>query len=315
MKSRLINFYLRLSHYRCLICLVYLLVTLSSGQALAQVVINETEFLHSDRPEAWAMNYFTSATLLSGLSVPRSRALGSIEVGAELDWVPQLNSAQRQVGFNGTKEEDLNKAPIFGRPRITFGLPGRFALTLSYVPPIRIFGIKPNLFAFALERPLYERDAWTIGMRLYGQIGNVEGAFTCPGEVARFPPGSSENFYGCEKKSADKSIQRYAGLELSGAYRIEQLGGLTPYIAVAGNFLDAQVHVNAQTFGILDRTHLEAKTWTFSASAGVAYPLADKLMLSVGMFYSPLWVTRPPATSSQNDAFINVRALLTYQLN
>ncbi|MEK6596483.1 MAG: hypothetical protein AABZ18_08210, partial [Pseudomonadota bacterium] len=164
MKSRLINFYLRLSHYRCLICLIYLLVTLSSGQALAQVVINETEFLHSDRPEAWAMNYFTSATLLSGFSAPRSRALGSVEVGAELDWVPQLSSEQRRVGFNGTKEEDLNKAPIFGRPRITLGLPGRFALTLSYVPPIRIFGFKPNLFAFALERPLYERDALTIGM-------------------------------------------------------------------------------------------------------------------------------------------------------
>lgn len=314
MKSLPLNFSLRLNHDRCLICFVYLLITLSSGQTLAQVIINETEHLHSDRPEAWAMNYFTSATLLSGFGAPRSRTFGSVEGGVELDWIPQLSSAQRQVGFNGTKEEDLNKAPIFGRPRITFGLPGRFALTLSYVPPISIFGIKPNLFAFALERPLYERDSWTIGMRLYGQIGNVEGAFTCPGDVAKFPPGSAENIYGCERKSADKSMQRYAGFELSGAYRIEQLRGLTPYIAVGGNFLDAQVHVNAQTFGILDRTHLEAKTWTFTASAGVTYPLANKLMLSVGMLYSPLWVTRPPATSSENDAFINVRALLTYQL-
>jgi len=281
---------------------------------MAQNVIEETEFLHSDRPEAWAMNYVTSATLLSGFNAPYSRALGSVELGAELDWIPELSAAQRQVGFNGTKEEDLNKSPIFGRPRITFGLPGRFALTLSYVPPVRIFGLKPNLFAFALERPLYERDAWTIGMRLYGQIGHVVGSFTCPGDVSRFPPGSAENFYGCEKKSADKSIQRYAGLELSGSYRIEQLKGLTPYIAIAGNFLDTAVHVHAQTFCILDHTHLVANTWTFSASAGFAFPLAERLRLSVGMFYSPLWVKRPPATSSQNDAFINARALLTYQL-
>lgn len=315
MKPPLISFYLLPSHYRCLICIAYFLVTFPNSQTLAQNVIRETEFLHSDRPEAWAMNYFTSATLLSGLSVPRSRAFGSIEGGVELAWIPQLSSEQQRVGFNGTKDEDLNKAPIFGRPRITIGLPWRFALTLSYVPPIRIFGIKPNLFAFALERPLYERDPWIIGMRLYGQIGNVEGAFTCSEDVVKFLPGSPENLYGCEKKSADKAIQRYAGLELSGTYRIEQLGGLAPYIAVAGNFLDTQVHVNAQTFGIVDNTHLEANTWTFSASAGVAYPLADKLRLSVGMFYSPLWVTRPPATSSQNDAFINVRALLTYQLN
>lgn len=294
--------------------LIGLLAIVPSGQTLAQDVINETEFLHSNRPEAWAMNYVTSITLLSGLSVPRSRALGSIEGGVELDWIPQLSSAQRQIGFNGIKEEDLNKAPVFGRPRITFGLPGRFALTLSYVPPIRIFGLKPNLFAFALERPLYERDPWTIGVRMYGQIGNVEGAFTCPGSVAQFPPGSPENLYGCERKSADKSSQRYAGLELSGSYRIEQLRGLTPFIAISGNYLDTQVHVNAQTFGIIDNTHLVAKTWTFAASAGIAYSLTDKLRLSVGMFYSPLWVTRPPATSNQNDALFNVRALLTYQL-
>jgi hypothetical protein len=284
------------------------------GPAPAQDVIKETERLNSDRPEAWAMNYFTSITLLAGLSVPRSREFGSIEGGAELDWIPELSPEQRRVGFNGTKEEDLNKAPIFARPRVTLGLPGRFALTLSYLPPIRIFGLKPNLFAFALERPLYEREDWTFGLRLYGQIGDVEGAITCPGSVAKFPPGSPENPYGCEGKSADKSTQSYAGLEFSGAYRIEKLGGLTPYLAVAGNFLDTEVRVHAQTFGVLDRRHLESQTWTFSFSAGVAYPLADKLTLSVGMFYSPLWVIRPPATSSENDGLVNVRALLTYQL-
>jgi hypothetical protein len=296
------------------ICLGCLLFCLPGGPILAQDVIRETEHLNSGRPEAWAMNYVTSVTLLAGLSVPRSREFGSVEIGAELDWVPELSPAERRVGFNGTKEEDLNKAPIFGRPRVTFGLPGKFALTLSYLPPIRIFGLKPNLFAFALERPLYEGDSWTLGMRMYGQIGDVEGAITCPGDVAKFPPGSPQNPYGCEGKSADKSVQHYGGLELSGAYRIEQWGGLTPYIAVAGNFLDTRVRVNAQTFGVLDRRHLEAETWTFSASAGFAYPLADKLTLSVGMFYSPLWVTRPPSTSSQNDALVNVRALLAYEL-
>lgn len=315
MKSRLIYFYLPLDSYRCLICLTCLMVTVSSDRASAQIVIKETEFLHSERPEAWAMNYVTSATLLSGFGAPRSRAPGSIEVGAELDWIPQLSSEQRRVAFNGTSEADLNKAPIFGRPRVTFGLPGRFALTLSYVPPIPVFGLKPNLFAFALERPLYERDAWIVGMRLYGQIGTVEGAFTCSGDVVKFSPGSPENIYGCEKKSADQSSQHSAGFELSGAYRIERLRGLTPYIAVAGNFLDTRVQVKAQTYGILDRNRLEAETWTFSASVGATYPLAKRLMLSVGMFYSPLWVTRPPAASSQNDDFINVRALLMYQLN
>jgi hypothetical protein len=148
---------------------------------------------------------------------------------------------------------------------------------------------------------------------MYGQIGKVEGDFTCPSDVAKFPPGSAQNLYGCNEKSADKSIQRYGGLELSAAYRIEEAGGLTPYIAVAGNFLDTRVHVHAQTFGFQDRRRLAAETWTFSASAGIAYSLTETLTLSLEMFYSPLWVIRPPETSSENDGLFNARALLTYQ--
>ena len=88
------------------------------------------ENLDSDRPEAWAMNYYSSISLLSGLGTPFSRDPGSIEIGAEIQWIPQLSKSMRRVGFNGIKEEDLNQAPIFARPRLTIGLPWRTALTL-----------------------------------------------------------------------------------------------------------------------------------------------------------------------------------------
>jgi hypothetical protein len=67
------------------------------------------------------------------------------------------------------------------------------------------------------------------------------------------------------------------------------------------------------TFGVRDRTRLEASTWTFSASGGVIYPLTERLSLNVSLFYSPLWVVRPPSTSSQNDALFNARAMLLYR--
>lgn len=271
------------------------------------------ENLDSDRPEAWAMNYYASVALLAGLGTPYSREPGSVEVGFELQWLPRLSKSMRRVGFNGLKEEDLNQAPVFARPRLTIGLPWRTALTLSYLPPIRVFGVKPHLFAFALERPIYERRPWTFGVRLYGQIGQIEGAFTCPKEVAKFPPSSPNNIFGCNKKSADTVTQQYGGIEFSGSYRIEQAGGLTPYIAVAGNFLDNKMQVQARTFGAPDRKRLLAQTWTFSASAGVTYPLTDRLNLNLGLFYTPLWVKRPPDTSSQNDALFNARAEISYR--
>jgi len=272
-----------------------------------------TETLYPARPEAWLMNYYTSVTLFTGLGAPRSRPLGSVEVGLEFDWLPALSEAERTVGFNGTKPEDTNRCPVFFRPRVTVGLPWRFALSVSYVPPLEVCGVTPHLFAFALERPLYEHLPWTVGVRAYGQIGEIAGDFTCPQDVTRFAPGSPHNLFGCEKKSSDTITMRYGGLELSGAYRIEQAAGLTPYLAVAVNYLATRFQVDALTFGFADRRRLAAYTWTFSMSAGVTYPITERLHLSLGLFYSPLWVVRPPHTSSQNDALFNVRSLLSYQ--
>jgi len=281
--------------------------------ASAQQEIRFDEHLDSDRPEAWAMNYFTSITLLSGLSVPRSRETWSVEIGAEAGWIPHLSKGERIVGFNGTKEEDLNHSPVFARPRVTIGLPWRTALTLSYVPPLRIAGLKPHLFAFALERPVYERDPLTVGLRFYGQFGTVKGPITCYSGVVKFPPGSVENPYGCEAKSNDRADQRYLGLELSAAWKLEQLGGLTPWAAVAGNYLDTGAQVNALTFGERDRSLLTSESWTISASAGASYPLSDRINVSLGLFYSPLPVERPTSTPRDNDALFNVRALISYQ--
>jgi hypothetical protein len=288
-------------------------VLLLYGEALAQTVVKTTEDLDSDRPEAWALNYFASVTLMAGFGTPHTREPGSVEGGIEVDWIPQLSKSQRRVGFNGLKEEDLNQAPIFIRPHLTLGLPGRFAVTVSYLPPIRIFGLEPSLFAFALERPIYEHKPWTFGARLYGQLGDVNGAFTCTSDVAKFPPGSPQNPFGCQEKSSDTATLRYVGIELSGSYQIAAAGGLTPYLSVAGNFLDTKFQIDAHTFGVHDRSVREAGTWTFSASTGVVYPLTERLSLNISLFYSPLWVIRPPATSSENDALFNARAMLTYR--
>lgn len=259
------------------------------------------------------MNYFTSVTLLSGLSVPHARRPGSMEVAAELGWIPHLGKGERTVGFNGTKEEDLNHSPVFARPRMTVGLPWRMAMTLSWVSPIEITDLKPQLFAFALERPLYEREPVTVGARLYAQIGATEGPITCYDDVVRFPPGSPQNPYGCEGESSDRARQRYVGLEVSVARKLDQFGGVTPWAAVAGNFLDNEVRVHAQTFGVPDRSLLNSETWTFAASAGFRVPLGDRIYASVGVFYSPLSVVRPPYTSTDNDALFNVRGLISYE--
>ena len=272
-----------------------------------------TEHVGSNRPEAWAMYYFTSVTLFSGLGTPRARNPGSVELGLELGSIPHLDHDQRTVGLYGTKEEDLNKAPIFARGRLTIGLPWKLALILGYVPPVEVFGLRAHLFAYGLERPLYENGPWSLGLRAYGQVGNVEGAFTCPGSVAEDPPGSPGNPYGCEGRSNDKATQDYWGAELSGSYRTPLLGGLTPWLTVSGNYLDTRFQVKAQTFGYPDRTRLAADTGTVTMGIGVRYPVTEKIDLSIGMSFTPLWVTRPPSTDEEQDPLLNARTTLSYR--
>ena len=283
------------------------------AQPQDQSQAKSTRNLDSDRPEAWAMNYFTSVTLLSGLSMPRSRAPGSIDIALELDRIPQLSESERRIGFDGRKEEDLNKAPVFGRPRVTIGLPWHSALIVSYIPPVKIYGLKPHIVTVALERPLLESGPWTLGARLYGQLGTVRGAFTCPDDVTAYPPGAPGNVYGCDTQSNDKAYQHYAGFELSGSYRIERLGGLTPYVTLGVNYLNTKVQVHAQVFGRADRNRLDADTNTASAGIGLIYALDERLTLSAGAFYSPLEVRRQPSTSSNNDPLINFRTQISYR--
>jgi hypothetical protein len=215
-----------------------------TGSAMAQSGSNAAvQHLSFDSPEAWALKYFTSSTLLSGLQPPEpielDRRVGSVTVGLEAGWLPALNPERARVGFSGRKQEDVNKAPVLIRPSLRVGLPGRFAVVVAGPPPIRAFGITPRLFAFGLERPILERRQWTLGWRGYGQVGSVKGAITCPQQALAFPRGSPGNPSRCIGESADVASLRYAGTEVQFSYRISQIPRLTPHVAAGINFIEA----------------------------------------------------------------------------
>lgn len=270
-----------------------------------------------DRPEAWGLKYFASTTMLSGLPLPEppeGHPVGSVTVGVELGWLPALNPGQMRIGFNGTSPEDLNKAPVLVRPVVRIGLPGRFSVVAAAPPPFQVFGIRAHLLAFGLERPILERERWTLGWRGYGQVGSVKGAFTCPRSVLAFAPGSAENPTQCVAESADVASLRYAGSELQFAYRIPAMPKLVPHVAAGGNFIDGVFQVHAPIQGGLDQTRLWTRGGTFSGSVGVTYVITRRAAFTVDAFYTPLWVRRGATAPRTNDGLFNVRALLSYTL-
>jgi hypothetical protein len=273
---------------------------------------SSTEQMAFDRPEAWAMKYFTSATALNGLSSPARLNPGSLAIQFESGWLPTLSPAQERVGFDGTAFEDLNKAPAFLRPRVALGLPHGLTAIVAVDPPIRAFGVTPRLLAFGLEGVLHDAGHWQFGWRAHGQIGTVTAAFTCPANVVSFAPGSASNPTGCTAESADVTTLRYGGIELQAARRIGRR--LVPHAAAGANVVDNVFQTNAQTFGQPDHTRLQSAGPTLTTSAGLGYLVTERLALSVDLFYAPLTVRRSAGSASSIDPMFNARALLSYQV-
>jgi len=301
----------RKAYFRNLIILATTLAVIATTGPLSAQVIDDVEELDWDRPEAWAMKFFNSVSLLTGLGAPEARRKWSFEVGLELDTIPHLSEDQRRIGFGGAKVEDLNRLPAFFRPRLTIGLPAKLSLDIAWVPPVELQGVTSNLFAVGLERPFYTAGPLILGGRIYGQIGTVKGDFTCTEEEATYPPGPPDNIFGCEAPSEDELTLNYVGLAFTGGYRVKKT---TFHWGLAANYMDLEFQVNALTDGIEDRSLLLASGWTWSINGGASWRLSRRFSIAAELFYSPLSVTRPPSTERENDPLINLRTMLRIHL-
>lgn len=282
--------------------------------SLAQNELRIDEQLSFDRPESWAMKYFASLNLFTGLGVPRPSTPGSIDLGFELDWVPGLSEAERTVGFDGTKTEDINRTDFFGRPRLEVGLPAKLTLAVSWVPPIEIYGVKPNLWSLALGRPVAKTERWRFGLRLFGQAGTLEGDFTCPRAEAEAGDDPELNPFFCDAPSSDEMEIRSGSVEFSGAYKVGDGKGFEPYFGLAGNWLDLEFQVDARYNNIIDHTRLLTDGSTYYATLGFQYLGWKRTKAGVEVFYTLLDVVRPPSTSSNGESLFNVRSFVSVSL-
>lgn len=307
---------LRLRHYAAALIVATVLMGATAAGAAEVQTIAPRQRIGFDRPESWAMKYYASVTLLTGLGPPRPLRAGSVRVAAEAEWIPSVSDGQRVVGFDGTKAEDLNKLPAIGRLRVTVGLGWKLSLTLTYLPPIAIAGVEPNLFALALGRPFRIGRNFTVGVSAYGQVGSVEGSFTCSDAEARAGADPARNPLDCLEVSHDHVDLNYFGGELTASYRLAALHGLEPYAGAAVNYLNLGFRVRARYDSIDDRTHLSTDGATVSMTGGLLFPITRKLDLGSEVFYSPLTVRRPQNGGAQTvEGLLNVRGMIAYRFN
>lgn len=282
----------------------------STSVARAQTVLRDHERLDPDRPEAWAMHYFTATSLMTGFgSVPSLRP-GQWALGAELGHVPRLSEEQRRVGFSGTKAEDLNKSPLFGRLRGLVGLPGGWVAEFGYTPPVEIDGARPRwLIAAAIGRRMVMRGDLSLSTRVFGQHGSVSGDITCPAELAGEQDGNV-NPYGCRATSEDRLRMHYYGLELTAAL---QRGSWQWHASAAAVRTETEVQVDALTFGIHDLSRLTATDVLPAFTLGTTRRFGKRWHWGAEVLHVPLQVRRSADAPRENDPLTSVRLQLRYE--
>ena len=127
-------------------------------------------------PEGRIMGYYSAALAFTSIAAPRVGARG-LEAGLELSYLPPLSAEQRSAGFS--KTESTNLMPIVPRPRVAYTTPWDTRFEASYVPPLKVFGVKASLLSGALSHPVFTRPGFNLTARIAGSSSRVVGPITC----------------------------------------------------------------------------------------------------------------------------------------
>ena len=259
-----------------------------------------------ESPEGWAMAYTSASALNLGQTASDDLNKGNLRISAELSSIPSLSEEQQKVGFNGIKDEDLNKSPVFGRLRFSYGLNSDTFLELSWTPPFEIDGAKPeNIWGLALSRKFIKRENVDLGIRIYISKGKAEADVTCSKDVIAIEPFTPGNLSGCIDISKDKLSIDHHGIEATLVFK--NFGnGFTPWLTFASTQMDPSVKVDAPLRYGQELVNINTDGTTLTYSIGIDYALDRNKNLSLATSFTPLDVNRPVELSDR-DSFWNFK--------
>lgn len=285
------------------------------GLVAAAPLAATTFELDDTRTEAWAMRWLAALATPTAFGVAEQGEAWKLDFTLEGGFIPSLSEDERRVGFNGTKVEDLNRAPLFARPVVRLRLPADFTASAGWVPPIELDGIEPNLLSLALERPLWSGARARVGARLFALTGDIEGDITCPEDEVEAGDDPVGNPFLCEEVSNDTMSIDSWGFELGYAYRPAAAWEL--FASALWQQIDGEFQVRASYAGVVDRDKLLHEGDDVAFTAGAAWWPAERWRIAGELFYSPLDVVRDPSgrAASENDPLFNFRLAVSWHLD
>jgi hypothetical protein len=230
----------------------------------------------------------TMATFAVPLAFSRGSApdlFPGFKAGLELASLPRVSDATSTptICRPGKGPEHTNL--LFGLPRPRFGMPLPFGLTLqaSWVPPIRVNGVKANLFGFSLEKAFGRYDGLVASVRAHATFGSVRAPITCDDRALE--DAASECLGGT--RSDDRLSPNIMGLDFAVGGSLAD-GRLRPYGGAGYNRLQPRFQVNfTNQFGELDDRRVEVNLNRMVVFGGATWALTERLGVTGELYAAP----------------------------
>lgn len=244
-----------------------------------------------DSNEARLLAFYSAPISFSPYGAPERLTPWTIRIGGEGGPIPNPDPEILKTGACFTqKSENTGLSSVFGRPRLTIGLPAGFAFELSYLPPIRINDAKPNLVSAAVSRVQRIRmrptsDGTDVMIRFHGTTGNVKGPITCPASGLQTTNPARPCFGTTQSLDTFKPTMLGAeGVVSRAAYD----GRLAFYLGGGANFLRPRFRVGfTDGLGNIDNTEIESDLTRGTVFGGVSGQVSRTLDLSAQIYSVP----------------------------
>jgi len=211
--------------------------------------------------------------------------LPGLRLGLEGTYLPKVDPATATPTTCRPGQGPLNTDLIFALPRPRLGLPLPFGLALeaSWIPPVRVVGVKANLFGFSLGKSFGRLDGLVAAIRAHGTFGSIRGPITCDDAALAVP--TSECFHGT--RSDDKYSPNIFGADVSLGWTMAG-GRLRPYLGGGYTRLEPRFQVNfTNQFGMVDSTRIDVNLNRAAVFGGATWQLTDRLGVTGEVYAVP----------------------------
>jgi hypothetical protein len=231
--------------------------------------------------EARTLAIFSVPLAFSPAAAPD--VLAGFTLGIEGAYVPTVDPATATPTTcdpgKGPENTDLLVGIV--RPRIGLPLPLGLALEASWIPPVRVAGVKANLFGLSLAKSFGRTNGLAAAVRAHTTLGSIRAPVTC--DRVALGDRISECFGGT--LSDDRYAPNIIGVDLSVGWTMAG-GRLRPYVGSGFNRLRPRFQVNfTNQFGGVDSTRVEVNLGRAAVFGGAAWQLSDRLAI-VGELYA-----------------------------